>query len=158
MSRSFQNPTFVALLAFLATAPTAVVAQGSAGGSIGNDDKEILGARSAKEPAQPDAGKADETRRAFRSGNSNSFDGAWTFVGVSTNCGGTATLPAIISGGKLIAKGATGQVSANGMYRGIAMGADGITLSASGRFFGNGASGTYRRADGCIGRWTASRN
>ena len=41
--------------------------------------------------------------------------------------------------------------------RAASVGDDGVALTASGRMSGNSGSGSYRRADGCVGRWTARR-
>jgi hypothetical protein len=69
--------SFCIWLAFV-IGPAAVLAQsGSAGGSIGNDDKSLSGSRS--EPSS-NRGSDDE--------GVNKFDGTWAYNGSSTNCGG----------------------------------------------------------------------
>ena len=55
---------------------------GSAGGSIGNDEKSLSGSRATEssKPARRSGPEADEPRRAGRKsggGGGNNFDGAW---------------------------------------------------------------------------------
>jgi hypothetical protein len=58
--------------------------------------------------------------------------------------------------GRLIQLGSSGQISPNGSARGSAAG-HGFTLTWTGHFSGNSASGRYKRNDGCVGRWVAVR-
>src|SRR5438445_13741215 len=82
----------------LAAAPQALAQSGSVGGSIGKEDKSISGSQAPARslPAQP-AQPAPRAKSASRSntgsggggagsgggGGAKSFDGTWTFVGVS---------------------------------------------------------------------------
>jgi hypothetical protein len=50
-----------------------------------------------------------------------------------------------------------GRVSSEGVYRASSVGPDGVRLTATGRMTGNSGSGSYRRADGCNGRWAAKK-
>jgi hypothetical protein len=64
----------------------------------------------------------------------------------------------VISGGLVSSKNrGVGRVSPDGTYRSASVGDDGVALTATGRMSGNTGSGSYRRADGCNGRWTARR-
>jgi hypothetical protein len=63
----------------------------------------------------------------------------------------------VIAGGLIGNKNGTGEVSPNGVYRSASMGDDGIAMTATGRMSGNAGSGSFRRADGCVGRWSARR-
>jgi hypothetical protein len=165
--RRFILPLFGASLV-LAIGPAIALAQsGSAGGSIGNDDKSLSGSREAPRSVEPDRParrskpEAEEPRRAARKGGgggeAGNFDGTWIAVGVGTNCQGSATVAGIISGGRVVGQGVSGGVSPNGVYRATSVGSDGIVLTATGMLSGNHGSGTYRRSDGCVGRWTASK-
>jgi hypothetical protein len=147
-------------------APGAALAQsGSAGGSIGNDDKSISGSRSEPRSVEPEAaptglGKPDSAepgraapRRAARGGGSN-FDGAW--VVVSVGCGGTTTGAVMVTSGKIIGQGVTGYVTASGATSSFGV-YNGITVRGSGHLSGRSGSGTFRRSDGCGGRWTTTK-
>src|ERR1700761_5934945 len=89
---------FAILSVDLLTSGLALAQSGSAGGSIGNDDKSISGSRSEPRAVEPEAaptapaagpatGKPDraELRRAARGGSGANFDGAW--VVTSVGCG-----------------------------------------------------------------------
>jgi hypothetical protein len=151
----------------IAIGPGLALAQsGSSGGSIGNDDKSLSGSREAprsvesERPARRSKPEAEEPRRTDRKsggGGAGNFDGGWNFIGVGTNCQGSGSVAAIISGGRVVGQGVSGGVSPNGAYRAVAVGSDGVSLTATGRLSGNGGSGTYIRSDGCAGRWTASK-
>src|SRR5664279_4708673 len=82
----------------IAINPAGAFAQGSAGGSIGNDDKAVSGSREtprAAEPSKParrSKPEAEEPRRTSRksggggSGGGN-LDGAWVLTSVRSPCG-----------------------------------------------------------------------
>src|SRR3954454_722454 len=114
----------IALAFFLSATiapPSAVAQSGSAGGSIGNDEKSLSGSRSDRsaEPA-PSARRskpAEEPRSSSRRGSGGgggggSFDGARMVV--SVGCGGTTSGAVVVSSGKVIGQGVTGTVSASG--------------------------------------------
>ena len=158
----------MALLA--AWAPSAALAQsGSAGGSIGNDEKSLSGSREtpraveSSKPARRAKPEAEEPRRASRksgggegggSGGGN-FDGAWVAVAVGSPCG-SSTERFVISGGSLSGELSSGSVSPNGATRSGGS-VSGLTWTSSGRFSGRSGSGSFVRSDGCTGRWTASK-
>jgi hypothetical protein len=151
----------------IATGPTIALAQsGSAGGSIGNDEKSVSGSRQAprsvepEKPARRSKPEADETRRAARKsggggGGGGNFDGAWVAHSVGTPCG-AATERFVISSGRLAGELSSGQVSSNGSTTSGGS-ASGVSWRSSGRFSGRTGSGTFSRSDGCSGRWTASK-
>jgi hypothetical protein len=89
----------------------------------------------------------------------SNFDGTWAYTGVGTNCVGSGSGTLVISGGVVSSKNGSGvgRVSADGTYRASSVGADGVRLTATGRMSGNRGSGSYRRADGCNGRWAAKK-
>src|SRR5262249_33917537 len=102
------------VLVFIMTAPNVVLAQGSAGGSIGNDDKSVSGSRSAPRAVEPDRSAAprrskpdaDAPRQATRKsggggGGGGNFDGTWSYVGVGTNCQGTGAGSFTVSGSRV---------------------------------------------------------
>jgi hypothetical protein len=153
----------VALL--ITAASTTLRAQGSAGGSIGNDEKSISGSRSEprsvepEHPARRSKPDADQPQRGSRrngSGGGN-FDGTWAYVGVGTNCQGTGSGTFTVSGTRVGLAGGGGSVAANGAIRSTSVGNDGVTVSATGRLSSNSGGGTYTRTDGCAGRWSATR-
>jgi hypothetical protein len=135
---------------------------GSAGGSIGNDEKSLSGSREAPRPAESsrrNQSDADETRRAGRkSGGSggNNFDGAWIVSSVGVTCSGTSSNAVVVTSGKIIGETARGTVSPDGRVYGTSSG-NGITVITTGRLSGRSGGGTFRQSDGCTGRWTASK-
>ena len=149
----------------LLTISTGALAQsGSVGGSIGKDNKSISGSQEPARslPAQP----SRPVQRAKRSSSANSdsgsgatsssFDGVWTFVGVSSgNCGGSVTLT--ISSGRLIGEGVvSSSVSPNGAIN-VVGAANGISGVSTGRLSGRTGSGSWQQSDGCTSRWTAMK-
>jgi hypothetical protein len=143
----------------------ALAQAGSAGGSIGNDEKSLSGSHEAPrtiEPARRSKPDAAEQRRASRKsggesggGGGGNFDGTWVAVAVGTPCGST-TDRFIISGGSLSGELSSGQVSPNGSTR-TGGSASGLSWTSTGRFSGRTGSGSFVRSDGCTGRWTASK-
>src|SRR4051794_16150186 len=99
MQNALHRSIRIGLLSMLAAAafgPVVAFAQGSAGGSIGNDEKSLSGSREAPRSAEParrsrSKPEAAEPRRAARTGggSSGNFDGAWMVT--SIGCGGTTT-------------------------------------------------------------------
>jgi len=154
---------------FLAIGVGTARAQGSTGGSIGNDDKSVSGSRSAprsvepersERPAHRSRSEAEPQQRSARrsgGGGGGNFDGTWAYVGIGTNCQGTGSGTFQVASGRVIAPGGSGSVAPNGAYHSSGVGADGVRLTASGHLSGNSGSGTYMRSDGCGGRWSATR-
>ena len=158
-----------ALLA-VAIGPAPSLAQsGSAGGSIGNDEKSVSGSRQAprsvetEKPARRSRPEAEEPRRASRksgggdaagAGGGN-FDGTWVSNAVGTPCG-ASTERFVISGGRIVGELSSGQVSPNGSTTSGGS-VSGLSWNSSGRFSGRSGSGSFVRSDGCTGRWTASK-
>jgi hypothetical protein len=143
----------------------AIAQSGSTGGSIGNDEKSLSGSRSdPSSDREVPAPRNRETEQPLRSPgendiqDANNFDGTWAYTGVGTNCRGSGSGLLVISGGLISSKNrGIGRVSPDGTYRSASVSADGVPLTATGRMSGNTGSGTYRRADGCNGRWTAKK-
>ena len=156
-----------ATLALVAFPDMARAQSGSAGGSIGNDEKSLSGSREAPrsvEPSKPARAKkpeAEAPRRAARtsgsegSGGGGNFDGAWVVVAVGSPCG-SSTEKLVISGGRISGELSSGQVSPNGSTTGGGS-VSGLSWTSSGRFSGRSGSGSFVRSDGCTGRWTASK-
>ena len=137
---------------------------GSAGGSIGNDEKSLSGSRAtprAAEPSKPDRRNKPETeapsRASRKSGGSggSSLDGAWALTSVGTPCG-SSTDTVVITGARMVGQYGTAQVSPNGAVSGIGS-AGSLSWTMSGRFSGRSGSGTFRRSDGCAGSWTGAK-
>jgi hypothetical protein len=145
----------------LVIAPAAALAQsGSTGGSIGNDEKSLSGSRSpeSERPARRSKPEADQPRRSSsRRGGGGAFDGAWVVNSVGMTCSGSLTTTAVVSSGKIIGQGViSGSVSANGSVHSVSN-FDGIIVTSSGHTSGRSGSGTFKRSDGCVGRWTSSK-
>jgi len=104
-----------------------------------------------------------EPRQAEKSpvnsdGNGKRFDGTWVYSGSSTNCGGRGSGSWVVTDGVIIGKrGAIGRISPDGDYNSTAVGNDGVVVTSIGKMSGNRGGGSFRRADGCVGRWTAQR-
>jgi hypothetical protein len=164
----------IALFSFLVSAAlptTATLAQsGSAGGSIGNEEKSLSGSRQAprtvepSKPARRAKPEAEEPRRASRrsggsggggGGGGGNFDGTWVAVASGTPCG-SSTERFVISGGRISGELSTGSVSPNGATRSGGS-VQGLSWNSTGRFAGRRGSGSFVRSDGCTGRWAASK-
>src|SRR3954451_19998234 len=96
------------MLAIVALPSLGHAQSGSAGGSIGNDEKSLSGSREtprATEPSKPARRSKpadDETRRApQKSGGGGNLDGAWVLTSVGASCG-TSTDTVVITDGKLV--------------------------------------------------------
>jgi hypothetical protein len=146
----------------------ALAQSGSAGGSIGNDEKSLSGSRQtpraveSEKPARKNQPEAEAPRRASRKsgggsgvGGGGNFDGAWVAVAMGTPCG-SSTERFVISGGSLSGELSSGQVSPNGSTR-TGGSVSGLSWTSTGRFSGRTGSGSFVRSDGCSGRWTASK-
>jgi hypothetical protein len=114
---------------------------GSAGGSIGNDTRNLSGPRN-DQTDQPGNDDVD------------SFDGTWLFAGIG--CRSSGVLPATVAHGKVIVQNGSGRVDPDGTINTIGY-ANGVTQIAVGRLSGNAGSGTFKRSNGCRGTWTAIR-
>ena len=154
-----------ATLAIVALPGLARAQSGSAGGSIGNDEKSLSGSREtprAAEPLKPARRSKTETeapsRAPRKSGGGNggaNIDGAWILTSVGTPCG-SSTDTVVISSGKMVGQYGTSQVSPNGGVSGIGS-AGSLSWTMSGRFSGRSGSGSFRRSDGCAGSWTGAK-
>ncbi|WBL80219.1 hypothetical protein I3J27_07270 [Bradyrhizobium xenonodulans] len=151
-----------ATLVIVASPDMARAQSGSAGGSIGNDEKSLSGTRAAPpaaEPSRPARRKpaAEEPSRAPQrsGGGGGNFDGAWVLTSVGKTCAGS-TDAVVITSGKMVGQYGTGQVSPNGATSGTGA-AGGLSWTMSGRFSGRGGSGTFQRSDGCVGTWTGAK-
>ena len=141
---------------------------GSAGGSIGNDEKSLSGSRATpravetEKPARRSKPRPEreEPRRASRKsgggggGGGGNFDGAW--VVTSVGCGGTTTGAVVVTSGRIIGEGVTGTVSSNGGVR-TAGNFNGVTVTSSGHLSSRCGSGSFRRSDGCGGTWRSTK-
>jgi hypothetical protein len=153
-----------AILAIVALPAPARVQSGSAGGSIGNDEKSLSGSRSAEpeRPARRSKPEAEEPRRSTSrrggggGGGGGNFDGAWIVVSTGTTCSGSSTTAVVVSSGKIIGEGLSGSVSPSGATSSVGN-YGGITVISSGHVSGRGGSGSFKRSDGCVGRWTSSK-
>jgi hypothetical protein len=158
---------FLSLLIPFALSSAALAQSGSAGGSIGNDEKSLSGSREkpraveSSKPARRAKPDSDEPRRASRrsggegSGGGGGFDGSWVAVAVGTPCG-SSTERFVISGGRISGDLSSGSVSPNGATR-TGGSVQGLSWTSTGRFSARSGSGSFVRSDGCTGRWTASK-
>jgi hypothetical protein len=155
-----------ASLAVMVGPGTALAQSGSAGGSIGNDEKSLSGSRSVEpeRPARRSKPEADEPRRSTSrrsggggGGGGGNFDGAWVVVSVGTTCSGSSTTAVVVSSSKIIGEGLSGTVSPGGATNSVGN-YDGVTVVSSGHVSGRSGSGSFKRSDGCVGRWTASKH
>ncbi len=147
MLRDFQ----VALMAAIALAAATSVAIAG----LSQDRREDQPPQSRPKP--PHARQSNPPAR----GNlpaAGGFDGGWSFTGTSTNCQGSGGGSFTVSGTQVIVSGGgSGRVSRSGAFQASTNAGGGVSLSAVGRLSGNRGGGSYRRSDGCVGRWTAVR-
>ncbi len=161
-----RHSTGIALLAVFVSVASgtgvALAQSGSAGGSIGNDEKSLSGSRepprAPEAPARRSKPEAEEPRGASRKsgGGDNSFDGAWIVSSVGVTCSGSSSNAVVVTSGKIIGQTARGTVSPDGKVYGTSNG-NGITVITVGRLSGRSGGGTFRQSDGCTGRWTAAK-
>jgi hypothetical protein len=154
------------LVVSVALIPDLAFAQGSAGGSIGNDEKSLSGSREAPRSAEParrskPKPEADEPRRASRKsggggggGGSGSFDGVWLVT--ASGCGSTTTTTVVISSGRMVFEGGSGTINAAGVSHGVGV-YNGVTVTSTGRTTGRSGYGTFRTSDGCTGTLTSAK-
>jgi hypothetical protein len=145
--------------------PSPTCAQGSAGGSIGNDDKAVSGSRPEPRSAKPERSSRrtkseDEPRRTSsrRSGGGGGAvaDGAWVVSSAGVTCPDTFTETVVVTSGRIVGANGTGTVSPNGSVSGVGN-YSGIIVRSQGRMVGRTGSGTFQRSDGCTGRWTSAK-
>jgi hypothetical protein len=144
----------------LASESFLIAQAGGTGGTIGQQEKSISGGDVSAPPARrehgDDRGRSRPARSSgSRGGGGGNYDGAWAVVSVGQPCGSGTTV-VVITGGKIIGNGLTGRVGSNGSAHSVWQGG-GITSTASGRLSGHSGSGSFRRSDGCVGRWTAMK-
>lgn len=169
-ARHYLGIGLLSLLITLAINAAAVAQSGSAGGSIGNEEKSLSGSREAPravdsaKPARRAKPDSEEPRRASRKsgsgaasggGGGGNFDGSWVARATGTPCG-SSTERFVISGGSLSGELSSGSVSPNGATRSSGS-VQGLSWNSTGRFSGRSGSGSFVRSDGCTGRWTASK-
>jgi hypothetical protein len=168
VSSNLASALLIIVLAF-AINTVGAFAQGSAGGSIGNDDKAVSGSRQERtlhreKPAARKRGasasrKQDERREPAprkSGGGGGSFDGAWTVASAGVTCSDTFTETVVVTSGRIVGPNGTGTVSSSGSVNGLGN-YSGITVRSQGRMIGRNGSGTFQRSDGCAGRWTSSK-
>jgi hypothetical protein len=161
--RSWISATLLGFSMALMISPGTAHAQGSAGGSIGNDDKAVSGSRpeprAVDKPSRRSRSDDDEPRRSSRkSGGGGSFDGAWIVNAVGVTCSGTSSNAVVVTSGKIIGNNvASGRVRPNGSVYATGGGSNGPTNVTTGRLSGRSGSGTFVQSDGCRGRWSASK-
>src|ERR1700709_2311530 len=151
VQRSVRIGLFSLLMSVAFGVSPALAQSGSAGGSIGNDEKSLSGSRATprsvepEQRARPSKPEREAPRRASRgSGGGGNFDGAW--VVVSIGCGTTTTGAVVVTSGKIIGEGLTGYVSPSG--EGSCVGHyTGVTVNSSGHISSRSGSGTFRRSD-----------
>ena len=136
-------------------------AQGSAGGSIGNDEKSLSGTREAPRsvegPARRSRSEPAEPRRAAprsSGGGGGNFDGAW--VVNSVGCGSTTGGAVVVTSGRVIGGGVTGTISPRGAVR-TTGNFNGVVVTSSGHVSSRSGSGSFSQSNGCGGTWTASK-
>jgi len=140
------------------------MAQGATGGSIGKQDKSLSGDQGGGGSSRSTSRERERPPRSERSspkrsggGGGGGHDGTWTAASISQACNVQAASTVSISGGHMTAEGFSGQVSGSGSVTGSWAGS-GLTASFSGRISGRSGSGSWRRSDGCVGRWSMSKN
>lgn len=167
LMRHWISATLLGFSIALMISPSTTHAQGSAGGSIGNDDKAVSGSRpeprAVEKPSRRSRSDDDEPRRSSRKsgggGGGGNFDGAWIVNAAGVTCSGTSSNAVVVTSGRIIGNNVTsGRVSPNGaVYATGGGGSSGLTNVTTGRLSGRSGSGTFVQSDGCRGRWTASK-
>ncbi|HEV7600861.1 MAG TPA: hypothetical protein VGO49_11480 [Bradyrhizobium sp.] len=161
--RSWIAATLLGFALAITISASTAHAQGSAGGSIGNDDKAVSGSRPEPRSAAPQRSSRRskpeaEPRRASsrRSGGGGNLDGAWVVSSAGVTCPDTYTETVVVTSGRIIGANGSGTVSSSGSVSGVGN-YSGIIVRSQGRMAGRTGSGTFQRSDGCTGRWTSSK-
>ncbi len=173
LRKSLKMSLYVGLMIGLATVVLSAgnaCAQGAAGGSLGNDNKSLSGSSEGSRSTTPARRERQEQRAspkreaaprrreaAPRSGGGVlKFDGIWSVTSVGETCSDTLTTTATISNGRVTSANDTGTISANGVSSSVGN-YSGIRVTAQGRSTATSGSGRFQRSDGCVGRWTSSK-
>ena len=177
LRKSLKMSLYVGLMIGLATVVLSAgnaCAQGAAGGSLGNDNKSLSGSSEGSRSTTPARRERQEQRAspkreaaprrreaAPRSGGGggggvSKFDGIWSVTSVGETCSDTLTTTATISNGRVTSANDTGTISANGVSSSVGN-YSGIRVTAQGRSTATSGSGRFQRSDGCVGRWTSSK-
>ena len=160
---------FSTLISTVFGSPVAFSQSGSAGGSIGNDEKSLSGSRRRHAPPNPSdppprskpASRGAAPRHAKKrrgssggggGGGGGNFDGSW--LAVSQGCG-SATERITISGGTISGHGVP--VKSAPMAPDLERIRGGRELDQFRTLVGQNGSGRFTRSDGCSGTWTASK-
>lgn len=167
--RSWIGATLLGFALAITISVSTTHAQGSAGGSIGNDDKAVSGSRPEPRSAAPQRSsrrskpEAEPRRASSRrsgsgggGGGGGSLDGAWVVSSAGVTCPDTYTETVVVTSGRLIGANGSGTVSSSGSVSGVGN-YSGIIVRSQGRMAGRTGSGTFQRSDGCTGRWTSSK-
>lgn len=165
LDRNSISATLLGFALALTINPATTCAQGSAGGSIGNDDKAVSGsrpeprsapaARSSRRTKSEDEPRRSSSRRSSGGGGA-SLDGAWVVSSAGVTCPDTFTETVVVTSGRMVGAHGTGTVSPSGSVSGVGN-YSGIIVRSQGRMAGRSGSGTFQRSDGCTGRWTSSK-
>jgi hypothetical protein len=168
LASSWISVTLLGVALALTINSSSTYAQGSAGGSIGNDDKAVSGSRPEPRSAAPQRSSRrskseDEPRRSSSrrsggggGGGGGSLDGAWVVSSAGVTCSDTYTETVVVTSGRIVGPNGTGTVSPSGSVSGVGN-YSGIIVRSQGRMAGRTGSGTFQRSDGCTGRWTSSK-
>jgi hypothetical protein len=150
------------LIALAGGSNVAGAQSGSAGGSIGNEEKSLSGSREAprtneaEKPGRRSKSDAGESRTSKGGSGGNNFDGAWLVRSRGVTCQGTSSNAVVVTSGKIIGTNARGTVSPDGRVY-ATTNDNGITVITTGRLSGRSGGGTFRQSDGCTGSWSASK-
>jgi hypothetical protein len=157
--RMARKPHWPVLLLAFALAPTAASAQaGTAGGTVGVQDKSVSGGQDREVRSQPSrkAARRESTERQGSAERRAGVDGSWP-VSATGRCIPSWNLTFLISNGTISGSGATGHVLSSGAASGNVV-VLGLRFDFIGHFRARQASGTFTGADGCPGTWTASKD
>jgi hypothetical protein len=123
----------------------AVAEPGSTGGTI-RDDK----------AARPNTAPERPPKSAPQPRGESNFDGTWIVHSVGNSCG-TGSGSFVVSGNKIIGDGLSGSISPSGAAEMVGLNGS-VSVSYSGNHFSaRSASGNFKRADGCVGTWGATK-
>jgi len=156
-SKSCIKPQWILVASALLLGAHAACAQGgSTGGTIGEPSKSISS-------GQDDSARAGPAKKPKPSGGASSASGSLTASGTWNGVSTGGCIPnwswtlQITSEGSISGSGATGHVGRGGSGSGI-MTVLGTAYHFVGHFGSSTASGTWKRTDGCSGRWTGTKS
>jgi hypothetical protein len=159
MCRAITPLCFLIAIAVLFEPDAALAQAGSTGGNVGKQDKSVSGAQDeSTRPARVKKAspKASRSAPAREQAGAPAISGEWKGVSSGSCIIDWSWTLQISSDGAITGSGTTGHVGRGGAGNGT-MRVLGKDYYFAGHFGSSKGSGTWKRKDGCSGKWTGTR-